>query len=381
MVAVARFHDVGDLIVRESAGAVLKLLHHLIVGENVAVREVCHAGVVGFRHPLVEPRHHRLAVGFERAQLLERRLGLLADFGFLFVRHVGAVVVLREEEDMLASDIVVVVRPREDVRLGELLAVRAVGILHDGVERGVAPEEQAVGRLVEIRALHGLHQRVHAAVLLHDAVPLRFDLGVHRLRETALVRLGRRNGVILHARLKRFAHRVLQRRAVARVGGKVGDRHGVADELARHAGDEIVAELPCDFRTVHRGDDGVAVVLFAGRVELFHDLRIRFLRCRGSVGCSVRCGFGCGVGCSFGCGFGRAGRGAVAGRAVVGGERRNGERAEQQHKAHKQREQFLCFHSFFTPFPRRAPPPVFAVCSTLPQGRALPEWVSRRVGA
>ena len=369
MVAVARLHDVGDLIVRESAGAVLKLLHHLIVGENVAVREVCHAGVVGFRHQLVEPRHHRLAVGFERAQLLERRLGLLADFGFLFVRHVGAVVVLREEEDMLAADIVVVVRPREDVRLGELLAVRAVGILHDGIERGVAPEEQAVGRLVEIRALHGLHQRVHAAVLLHDAVPLRFDLGVHRLRETALVRLGRRNGVILHARLKRFAHRFLQRRAVARIGGKVGDRHGVADKLARHAGDEIVAELPCDFRAVHRGDDGVAVVLFAGRVELFHDLRIRFLRCRGSVGCSVRRGFG------------RAGRGAAVGRAVVGGERRNGERAEQQHKAHKQREQFLCFHSFFTPFPRRAPPPVFAVCSTLPQGRALPEWVSRRVGA
>ena len=55
--------------------------------------------------------------------------------------------------------------------------------------------------------------------------------------------------------------------------------------------------------------------------------------------------------------------------------------AEQQHKAHNQREQFLCFHSFFTPFPRRAPPPVFAVCSTLPQGRALPEWVSRRAGA
>ena len=373
MVAVARLHDVGDLIVRESAGAVLKLLHHLIVGENVAVREVCHAGVVGFRHPLVEPRHHRLAVGFERAQLLERRLGLLADFGFLFVRHVGAVVVLCEEEDVLAADIVVVVRPREDVRLGELLAVRAVGVLHDGVERGVAPEEHAVGRLVEIRALHGLHQRVHAAVLLHDAVPLRFDLGIHRLRETALVRLGRRNGVILHARLKRFVHRVLQRRAVARIGGEVGDRHGVADELARHAGDEIVAELPCDFRAVHRGDDGVAVVLFAGRVELFHDLRIRFLRCRGSVGCSV--------GCSVRCGFGRAGRGAVAGRAVVGGERRNGERAEQQHKAHKQREQFLCFHSFFTPFPRRAPPPVFAVCSTLPQGRALPEWVSRRAGA
>ena len=340
MAAVARLHDIGERVVFERAGAVLKLLYHLPRCERVAVGEGRHAGVVGVRHQLVKAREQRLAVGFERAQLFERRLGLLADLRLLLVRHVGAVVVFREEEDVLAAEVIVVVRPGEHVLVGELLAVQAVGVFHDGVERGVARKERAVGRLVEIRALDGLHQRVHAAVLLHNVLPLRFDLGVHRFGQAPRLRLDERNGVVLHTRLERFAQRVLERRAVAHVGRKVGDRHGVVDKLARQAAEEIIVQLPGDLRAVHGGDNGGAVVLLARRVKLGFDLCILCLHlAHGGVrviGSAVRDALG-----------GRAGR-FGGGGLLVGGKRRDAQRAEQQHKAHQQGEQFLCVHRFYS---------------------------------
>ena len=200
MVAAGGLHDVGDLVLAQGGGRVLKLGVHRPRRVAVAVWIAGKARVLAvFLHQLVEKLHDLLAAG-ERPQLFEQALGLGELFLLRRVVEGVALLVLREHEDVLDGHIALALAPADGVGLRIELARRAVAVdPHALVEQRRlvhevenAPREHLPGEellKVLLRAVlaavvddglpHGLIQAL--AVLVREGVALRRRLHVQRM--------------------------------------------------------------------------------------------------------------------------------------------------------------------------------------------------------